>query len=583
MARGDILIKVLGDTKDIQRKLGDLSAKSRSLSSVGDFAKKAAIGLGSLAVAAGYGAKKAIDAFGQSAAVGAQTAAVLKSTGGAARVSAGDIAEYASTLQSVTAFDDEAIQSGENLLLTFTNIQNRVGAGNDIFTQSTRTILDMSQALGQDMKSSAIQLGKALNDPEKGMTALRRVGVSFTQEQINQVKAMQATGDLMGAQKLILAELTKEFGGSAQAFANTPLGKIQQLKNTVDDTLEGIGQAIAPSVAVALDAIKPLLPILGEALTSLVKGAAPAFGVLVSVLKDLLPPLKPLVAVLGSALLRIFKALQPAIKPLVAALAGGLAKVLIALAPSLVILADLLAQLLVALIPILPPIFDLLALTLRLIALGLKPLAKVISIVLVPVIKILAAIIRAAGKVFTNFGGTVKAVWNGIKTAAAAAGKFIADKWEAVVNFFKKLPGRIAKIASGMWNGVKDAFKGVINFLIDAWNKLDFGIHIKVPKWVPLVGGKEFGVRDIFPDIPRLASGGIVRGGSGGILAQIGEGRFDEAVVPLRPGLGGFGGNVYSITVNVPPTANKAEIGKEVVEAIREYERRSGSRWRQAS
>ena len=77
-----------------------------------------------------------------------------------------------------TGIDDEAIQSGENLLLTFTNIRNEAGKGNDVFNQATETMTDMSVALGQDMKSRRRQLGKALNDPIKGITALSRVGVS---------------------------------------------------------------------------------------------------------------------------------------------------------------------------------------------------------------------------------------------------------------------------------------------------------------------------------------------------------------------------------------------------------------------
>ena len=77
-------------------------------------------------------------------------------------------------------------------------------------------MLDMSVALGQDATQSAIQLGKALNDPVKGVTALRRVGVSFTAAQIKQIKTLVATGKTLQAQKLILRELNQEFGGSRE-------------------------------------------------------------------------------------------------------------------------------------------------------------------------------------------------------------------------------------------------------------------------------------------------------------------------------------------------------------------------------
>jgi hypothetical protein len=151
--------------------------------------------------------------------VNAQTAAVIKSTGGAAKVTAKQFGDLATSISNKTGIDDEQIQSSENMLATFTNVRNEVGKGNDIFSQATQTVTDMSVALGQDGKNSAIQLGKALNDPIKGITALSRVGVTFTAQQKDQIKTLVESGNRMGAQKVILGELTKEFGGSAAAQA----------------------------------------------------------------------------------------------------------------------------------------------------------------------------------------------------------------------------------------------------------------------------------------------------------------------------------------------------------------------------
>lgn len=155
----------------------------------------------------------------ESAKVGALTEQVIKSTGGAAGVSAAGVNSLATSLSNLTGMDDEAIQGAENLLLTFTNVKNGVGAGNNIFDQATEAVANMSTALGQDLKSSSLQVGKALNDPVNGMTALSKAGVSFTEEQKASVKAMVASGNTMGAQKVILAELSKEFGGAAAAAA----------------------------------------------------------------------------------------------------------------------------------------------------------------------------------------------------------------------------------------------------------------------------------------------------------------------------------------------------------------------------
>jgi hypothetical protein len=152
--------------------------------------------------------------------VAAITTQAIKTTGGAAKVSAGQVEKLSDAIERKTGVDGDAIQSGANLLLTFTNVRNEAGKGNQIFDQSTALLADMSVALGQDAKGSAIQLGKALNDPVKGVTALSKVGVSFTEQQKKQIKTLVDSGNVLGAQKIILAELSKEFGGAAAAAAD---------------------------------------------------------------------------------------------------------------------------------------------------------------------------------------------------------------------------------------------------------------------------------------------------------------------------------------------------------------------------
>src|SRR5881398_2996685 len=99
---------------------------------------------------AGWSAVKAFEASNK---VAQQTNAVLKSTGGAANVTAKEIANLATQISRKTGIDDEAVQSGENMLLTFTNVRNEAGKGNDIFNQSTKILSDMSVALGTDMST----------------------------------------------------------------------------------------------------------------------------------------------------------------------------------------------------------------------------------------------------------------------------------------------------------------------------------------------------------------------------------------------------------------------------------------------
>lgn len=175
-----------------------------------------------------------------------QLAAVLKSTGHAAGLNAKELKSMASGLQEVTTFGDEAIIGAENILLTF----KQIGGEGGIFQRTTEAVLDVATAMGMDLKSASVQVGKALNDPATGLSMLTRVGITFSEEQKNVIKGLQAAGDMAGAQAVILAELEEQFGGSAKAAAETFGGSLTQLKNTWGDLLETAGSFITQNEGV---------------------------------------------------------------------------------------------------------------------------------------------------------------------------------------------------------------------------------------------------------------------------------------------------------------------------------------------
>jgi hypothetical protein len=178
----------------------------------------------------------------------AQTTQTIKSMN-AAWTNTDAITAYAQKIEKLTGLEAEQVQGAQNLLLTFGNIRNELGAGNDIFDQATSIVADMSVVFGQDMSAAAVQLGKALNDPLKGITALSKIGVSFTEQQKEQIKNFVEAGDVMGAQRVILAELTREVGGAAEAFGDTTAGKVAKFRNEVGD----LGEALVVGLMPALD------------------------------------------------------------------------------------------------------------------------------------------------------------------------------------------------------------------------------------------------------------------------------------------------------------------------------------------
>lgn len=259
----------------------------------------------------------------------AQTNAVIASTGGVAGVSAEEVKKLAERMAGVVGIPDDAIASVENMLLTFTNIRNEVGKGNDIFNQATQTVLDLSVALGEDTKGAAIQLGKALQDPVRGMTALRRVGVAFTVEQQDQVKALVASGNQLGAQKLILAELSKEFGGSAAAQATAT----QKLSAIYKVFKENVGGLLLPAVDVAARALGSFLPAAFEQISKVGAKLSPVVKSVVAALKPLGVAAFAQIAAIGKQLGPVAASVAAALKPIGTAVFDQVGKAAIRLVP----------------------------------------------------------------------------------------------------------------------------------------------------------------------------------------------------------------------------------------------------------
>jgi hypothetical protein len=212
-------------------------------------------GLGRLAksaagVAAGFfgarmlldGFRNVIDATKQQVLAEAQLNAVLKSTAGAAGLTAKELTGMASALQKQTRFGDEAIIKAQSLMLTFTKV------GKEVFPDAIESVLNMSEAMGQDLQQGVIQVGKALNDPILGVTALRRVGVQLSDQQVDLVKKFTETGNIAEAQKIILSELETQFGGVARAAGETLGGSLDQMSNAAGDAAESIGEALSPAI-----------------------------------------------------------------------------------------------------------------------------------------------------------------------------------------------------------------------------------------------------------------------------------------------------------------------------------------------
>ena len=284
MAKSNAALSIIfgADTKQLDKALGEVGRKLRATSdALTDVGTKLSIGL--TAPIAAFGAV-ATKNFVDSAKALAQVDAAVKSTGGAAGKSVAQLEEMAAGLQRMSLFDDDQILKEVTAnLLTFTNV-----TGTE-FDKAQVAILNMSTRLGTDLTSASIQVGKALNDPIKGVKALGRAGVQFTAEQKAQIEALQESGDVAGAQAVILKELETQFVGAAEAAAKTD--PYTQLANEVGNLSEDFGKIIS-------EALRPLVAFVQRAADS-IKGWSDSTKRFVVIAGGLLAVLGPTLVVIG--------------------------------------------------------------------------------------------------------------------------------------------------------------------------------------------------------------------------------------------------------------------------------------------
>lgn len=197
--------------------------------------------------------KEAISQYLESAKAQAKVEAIIKSTGQAAGFTAKQLGDIAGELSTIAGIDDDKILNDVTAnLLTFKNV------GGEAFKQTQQAVIDMTAVMGGDLVSRTIMVGKALNDPIQGLTALRRVGVQLSDQQQKQVEDFIKVNDLASAQGIILKELQSEFGGSAKA-ANDADGGLANLGVSIGNLKEKIGQSIVSGYSPLIKSITNLI------------------------------------------------------------------------------------------------------------------------------------------------------------------------------------------------------------------------------------------------------------------------------------------------------------------------------------
>jgi hypothetical protein len=526
----DVMIRFLGDAS----KLSDEAAKIEGGvgSKMKTFAKGAVASIG--AVFAVDKVKDFIGAAEEANSISAGLAQSLALAGDASGDWAKHAEDLADSLMKKTGIDDEVIKSAQTILGTFHDVAGATGQASGMFDRASAAALDMSKAGFGDASSAATMLGKALEDPEKGLTALGRVGIQFTDAQKEQIKAFVETGDKAGAMGVIMKNVEGQVGGIAEKTATSS----DKMNVAFGETEEAVGNALLPAFEALAPILQAVAGFIQENSSWLIPLAAAVAGVTVAVW--------------------LFNAALAA-NPIV----------LITVA-----LAALVAGLIVA--------YE----NVDWFRTAVDTMAAAVTTAFEWVRSAVAAVFSwvsdhwplLLGILTGPFGVAALLIqrnWDTIRSAVGAAIDFIRNTMSTVGDIIKA-PFQWAKDQiDTIVDGIRTVFGNAIGFVKDVWNRVARGwnaIEVTMPTvdthipGVGKLGGWTLGL----PDLPMLAGGGIV---TGPMLAMIGE-RGPEAVIPLNRG--GFG---TSIVVNVNAGglgADAPAIQSAVAAALRGYTRRNG-------
>ncbi len=230
------LVALNAASEELHDKFHELSSEAGTLGSflskLGPAGLIAAAAVGAFA----YAAEHAIEESEKFEQAQRKLQAVLTATGSAAGLSKGELTELAETYEHTTLFTAEQVQQSEAILLTYQKIHS------DVFGQALKATLDISSLFDNDLTSAARAVGRALEDPINGLTALTRQGAALDPVAKENIKNLAEMGNIAGADKLILEALAHSIGGQAEAQNQGLTGASNSLSKSMGELSRAFGE-----------------------------------------------------------------------------------------------------------------------------------------------------------------------------------------------------------------------------------------------------------------------------------------------------------------------------------------------------
>lgn len=245
-----LTVEILGDASSLSKAFRGINQETQTL---GDkfrsFTKKAVIPATAALAGIGAAAVKFTLAAEKTATANARLGQILSQMGYPEATDR--VIAFSKQLEKTVAIDENVIKLTQAKLATFANLTKTIDQAGGAFDRATLAAIDLAAAGFGSAESNAVQLGKALQDPIKGIAALARSGVTFTEQEKAKIKTLVESNKMLEAQDVILSAIEKQVGGTAEATANNS----DRMRLAFQEVQETIGAALLP-------AFERLLPVL---------------------------------------------------------------------------------------------------------------------------------------------------------------------------------------------------------------------------------------------------------------------------------------------------------------------------------
>lgn len=268
MSESSVSMKFTAQTADAQKRIAELekeleklrgeakassTASASAASGLAGFSSAAASA--TLVVAAAVAtfkaavsvAKELVSAYKEQELAETRLRAVNEATGHQIGLTTKDMKDLASATQDYTRFGDEAVLEAEKILMATQRLDK------DGLQRALSATANLAEAMGTDIANAASTMAYALQDPEAGLTRLRRQGIAFTDEEIELVKTLQDANDLYGAQSVVLDKIESKYKAVAKSVGDVPVSTLDKIKNTLSDIKQDLGQGIVNHLAPAFN------------------------------------------------------------------------------------------------------------------------------------------------------------------------------------------------------------------------------------------------------------------------------------------------------------------------------------------